>query len=130
MAILEREGELKEIVQVIGLEALQDVDRLAMETGRIIKEVFLRQSVFNEADAFCTMEKQYWMMKSIIAFYNRAKDALGRGAYLGKIIESPQTAKLMRMQDIPSDKFKERAEEMIREMDAGLGGIVLGEGKT
>jgi len=70
------------------------------------------------------------MMKSIIAFYNRAKDALGRGAYLGKIIESPQTAKLMRMQDIPSDKFKERAEEMIREMDAGLGGIVLGEGKT
>ena len=130
MAILEREGELKEIVQVIGLEALQDVDRLAMETGRIIKEVFLRQSVFNEADAFCTMEKQYWMMKGIIAFYNRAKDALGRGAYLGKIIESPQTAKLMRMQDIPSDKFKERAEEMIREMDAGLGGIVLGEGKT
>lgn len=130
MSILEREGELKEIVQVIGLEALQDVDRLTMETGRIIKEVFLRQSVFNEADAFCTMEKQYWMMKGIIAFYNRAKDALGRGAYLGKIIESPQTAKLMRMQDIPSDKFKERAEEMIREMDAGLGGIALGEGKT
>ena len=127
MTILEREGELKEIVQVIGLEALQDVDRLAMETGRIIKEVFLRQSVFNEADAFCTMEKQYWMMKSIIAFYNRAKDALGRGAYLGKIIESPQTAKLMRMQDIPSDKFKERAEEMIREMDVGLVKIAKGE---
>jgi len=115
---------------IMSILELQDVDRLAMETGRIIKEVFLRQSVFNEADAFCTMEKQYWMMKGIIAFYNRAKDALGRGAYLGKIIESPQTAKLMRMQDIPSDKFKERAVEMIREMDAGLGGIALGEGKT
>lgn len=117
MAILEREGELKEIVQVIGLEALQDIDRLTMEIGGVIKEVFLRQSVFNEADAFCTMEKQYWMMKSIITFYNKAKDALGKGTYLDKILGSPVMARLMRMQDIPSKGFKERAGEMIREMD-------------
>ena len=121
MAILEREGELKEIVQVIGLEALQDVDRLTMDVGKLIKEVFLRQSVFNEADAFCTMEKQYWMMKTIIAFYNRAKDALGKGAYLDKILSSPVMARLMRMQDVPSNVFKERAEEIIKEMEEGLG---------
>jgi len=120
MAILEREGELKEIVQVIGLEALQDVDRLTMDVGRLIKEVFLRQSVFNEADAFCTMEKQYWMMKTIIAFYNKAKDALGKGAYLDKILSSPVMARLMRMQDVPSNVFKEKAEEIIKEMEAGL----------
>jgi len=121
MAILEREGELKEIVQVIGLEALQDVDRLTMDVGKLIKEVFLRQSVFNEADAFCTMEKQYWMMKTIIAFYNKAKDALGKGAYLDKILSSPVMARLMRMQDVPSNVFKERAEEIIKEMEEGLG---------
>lgn len=117
MAILEREGELKEIVQVIGLEALQDRDRLTMEIGGVIKEVFLRQSVFNDADAFCTMEKQYWMMKSIIHFYNKAKEALSQGVYLEKLLTSPVITRLMRMQDVPSNLFKERAGEMIREMD-------------
>ena len=116
MAILEREGELKEIVQVIGLEALQDIDRLTMEIGGVIKEVFLRQSVFNDADAFCTMEKQYWMMKCIIQFYNKAKEALSKGVYLEKILSNPVAARLMRMQDIPSDAFKQRAVEMIKEM--------------
>ena len=117
MKMLEREGELKEIVQVIGLEALQDVDRLTMELGRIVKEVFLRQSVFNEADAFCTMEKQYWMMKCIIQFYNKAKDAIGKGVYLEKILASPVATRLMRMQDIPSNVFKQRAREIMREME-------------
>ena len=117
MAILEREGELKEIVQVIGLEALQDRDRLTMEIGGVIKAVFLRQSVFNDADAFCTMEKQYWMMKSIIQFYTKAKEALSHGTYLEKILGSSVMARLMRMQDVPSKGFKERAGEMIKEMD-------------
>ena len=121
MAILEREGELKEIVQVIGLEALQDIDRLTMEIGGVIKEVFLRQSVFNDADAFCTMEKQYWMMKCIIQFYNKAKEALSKGVYLEKILSNPVAARLMRMQDIPSDAFKQRAGEMIKEMEEGFG---------
>ncbi|MBI3398503.1 MAG: V-type ATP synthase subunit A [Deltaproteobacteria bacterium] len=120
MIILERESELKEVVQVIGLEALQDIDRLTMEMGRIIKEVFLRQSVFNEADAFCAMEKQYWMMKCILEFYQRAKKAIDEGAYLEKILASPIMTRLMRMQDIPSNVFKERAGEMIREIDIGF----------
>ena len=77
----------------------------------------MRQSVFNDADAFCTMEKQYWMMRCIIQFYNKAKEAIGQGAYLDKILGSPIISMLMRMQDIPSNLFKERAGEMIREMD-------------
>ncbi|HBR16556.1 MAG TPA: V-type ATP synthase subunit A, partial [Deltaproteobacteria bacterium] len=127
MKILEREGELKEVVQVVGLEALQDIDRLTMEMGRIVKEVFLRQNVFNDADAFCTMEKQYWMMRCIIEFYNKAKKALSGGIYLEKILSSPVIARLMRMQDIPSNVFKEKAEEMIREMEAGFGKIAEGK---
>ncbi|MBI5047971.1 MAG: V-type ATP synthase subunit A [Deltaproteobacteria bacterium] len=101
----------------------RDADRLTMELGRLVKEVFLRQSVFNDADAFCTMEKQYWMMKCIIEFYGRAKKALGEGTYLDKILASPIAARLMRMQDIPSNVFKQRAGEMIGEIDVGLGGM-------
>lgn len=114
LAILEREGELREVVQLIGLEALQDTDHLTMEVARIIKEVFLRQSIFNDADAYCTMEKQYWMMKCIGTFYTRAKEALQRGVYLEKILGDPVVTRLLRIQDIPCDLFKEKAEEIIK----------------
>jgi len=57
------------------------------------------------------------MMRCIIQFYNKAKEAIGQGAYLDKILGSPIISMLMRMQDIPSNLFKERAGEMIREMD-------------
>lgn len=118
MAILEKEGELKEVAQVIGFEAMQDIDRLALEMGRIVKELFLRQSVFNDADAFCTMEKQYWMMKSIIQLCKKTKEAVSRGVYLEKVLASPVIARIMRMPDIPSSLFKEKAGEIIREIDA------------
>lgn len=114
--ILEREGELKEVVQLIGLEALQDTDRLTMEAGRILKEVFLRQSIFHEADAYCTMDKQYWMMKCITSFYDRARDAIQRGVYLEKILGDPLIERLLRMQDIPSNLFKEKAKDLIEEV--------------
>lgn len=114
--ILEREGELREVVQLIGLEALQDADRLTMEAGRMIKEVFLRQSIFNEADAYCTMDKQYWMMKCIISFYDRAGDAIRRGIYLEKILGDPLIERLSRMQDIPSNLFKEKAKDLLEEV--------------
>lgn len=119
VALLQREGELKEVAQIVGLEAMQDTDQLTMEAGRIIKEIFLRQSIFNEKDAFCSMEKQYWMMMIIIQFYNKAKEGLGQGTYLEKIFSSPIIARLMRMQDIPSNVFKERAGEIMKELERG-----------
>lgn len=114
--ILEREGELREVVQLIGLEALQDADRLTMEAGRMIKEVFLRQSIFNEADAYCPMDKQHWMMRCILSFYDRARDAIRRGVYLEKILGDPLIERLSRLQDIPSNLFKEKAKDLLEEV--------------
>jgi len=116
LEILERDGELKEVVQLIGVEALQDLDRLTIEAGRMIKEVFLRQSIFNEADAYCTMEKQYWMMKCIVSFYERGRDAIQRGVYLEKILRDPLVDSLYRLQDIPIDLIRDRAKGLLEEV--------------
>lgn len=114
--ILAREGELREVVQLIGLEALQDADRLTMEACRMIKEVFLRQSIFNEADAYCTLDKQHWMTRCITSFYDRAQDAIRQGVYLEKILGDPLIERLSRMQDIPSNLFKEKAKAILEEV--------------
>jgi len=122
MALLQREGELKEIVQLIGLEALQDGDRFTMEMASILREGFLRQSIFHDVDAFCPAEKQYWMLKSILTFHDLGQKALRDGVLLERLLDSPVRMKLLRMVDIPGDGFAERAKEMIKEME-GIGNL-------
>lgn len=116
MALLQKEGELKEIVQLIGLEALQDSDRLTMEVASILREGFLRQSIFHEVDVFCPLEKQYWMLKSILTFHDLGQKALRDGVFLERILDGPVRMKLLRMVDIPADGFAEKAKEMIKEI--------------
>lgn len=116
MALLQKEGELKEIVQLIGLEALQDSDRLTMEVASILREGFLRQSIFHEVDVFCPLEKQYWMLKSILTFHDLGQKALRDGVFLERILDGPVRMKLLRMVDIPADGFAERAKEVIKEI--------------
>ena len=39
------------------------------------REAFLKQSVFNENDAFNTFEKQYWMLRAIFAYHDSAEES-------------------------------------------------------
>ncbi|MBI5970440.1 MAG: V-type ATP synthase subunit A [Deltaproteobacteria bacterium] len=110
LKLLQRETELKEIIQIIGVEALQESDRLMLEAAAIAREGFLKQSVFNEADAFNTFEKQYWMLKAIFTFLDAASEALKRGVYIEKLIESPLRAEIMGMKDLPNEGFAKKAE--------------------
>ena len=82
VAVLQKEGELKEIAQLVGIEALQDSDRLTLETGGILREVFLRQNVFSATDAFCPIDKQFRMLKCILSFYTVGLNALKDGLSL------------------------------------------------
>ena len=68
----------------------------------MIREDFLQQSAYHEIDSFCPLEKQYWMLKVILTFYDRTSEAMGKGISLNKIMKLPLKAEIGRM--------KERAE--------------------
>jgi len=78
-AILSREAGLQEVVQLVGPDALQDQERLVIECGKMIREYFLQQSAFSDVDASCSLEKAYWMIRGIRAFYEDAVAAVGGG---------------------------------------------------
>jgi len=124
--LLQREMELREIVQIIGVEALQESDRLTLEVATVARDAFLKQSVFNEADAFNMYEKQYWMLRAIFAFLDAAHVALKRGVFVEKIVESPLRMKLLAMQNVPNEKFREEAERLIDEIEMELTGMEPG----
>ena len=49
-ALLQREAELQEIVQLVGPDALQDAERLIIEVGKMLREDFLQQNAFSDID--------------------------------------------------------------------------------
>ena len=80
MSLLTEEAALEEIVQMVGMDALSPIDRLKMEAARSIREDFLHQNSFHEVDTYTPLRKQYLMMKLVVAFYELASEALGKGA--------------------------------------------------
>lgn len=72
MGILQEEAKLEEIVRLVGTEALSAKERLTLETAKSLREDFLFQNAFDSVDAYTPLEKQYWMLKSIMNVYTQA----------------------------------------------------------
>jgi len=99
MYLLQKEVELQEIVQLVGPDALPESEKAILEVTRMIREDFLQQSAYSDTDSFCPLDKQYWMLKVIIAFYERAGEAMNRGIPLTKILKIPVKADIGRMKE-------------------------------
>ena len=69
MALLQQEEELQEIVQMVGIDALQEQERIVLTVSKMVREHFLRQSAYSETDASCRPEKAYLMLKAFLAFH-------------------------------------------------------------
>ncbi len=103
MGALQRESELSEIVRLVGIESLSVPERVLMETARSIREDFLQQNAFNDADTFTSLDKQYRMLKTIMHFHHKATDAVDRGVPLKQIIEAPVRERIGRMKFLPEE---------------------------
>jgi V/A-type H+-transporting ATPase subunit A len=58
MRLLQKERELQDIVQLVGLDAVQDQERVVIESARLVREGFLRQSALSGVDASCPPKRR------------------------------------------------------------------------
>jgi V/A-type H+-transporting ATPase subunit A len=120
MYLLQKEVELQEIVQLVGPDALPESEKAILEVTRMIREDFLQQSAYHEIDSFCPLEKQYWMLKVILNFYNRTSEAMNRGVALNKILKLPLKQEIGRMKELADvGKIK----DLIGEIDKNIAGL-------
>ncbi len=117
LGLLQKAEELNEVVQLVGLDAIQDSDRITIDIENIIIEGFLRQSVFHDVDAFCTIEKQYWMMNVIFRYYDEALNALKRGVDIDKLLDNPCRTKLLRMVECRNEDMGKEAKVLTNEIE-------------
>ena len=84
-SVLQREDTLKEIVRLLGPEALPDEEKIILDVARMIKIGILQQNSFDEVDTYCSPEKQYKLLKLLVDFYNRGQQAIREGSSLANI---------------------------------------------
>jgi V/A-type H+-transporting ATPase subunit A len=104
--ILQREDTLKEIVRLLGPEALPDEEKIILEVARMIKIGLLQQNSFDDVDTFCSPEKQFKLMKLLVDFYNKGQQAIKEGASLADIRALPIITLLLKARmDVKDDEM-------------------------
>ncbi len=125
MTLLQEEAELEEIVKMVGMDALSAGDRLKMEAARSIREDFLHQNSFHEIDTYTSLKKQYMMMKLVIAYYEKAVEALKEGAGLNALIALPVREQIGRFKYVTEEnldvEYKNVNEQLHVEIANALG---------
>ena len=113
MRLLQDEAELQEIVQLVGMDALSAPDRLKLEAARSIREDFLHQNSFHEIDTYTPLEKQYLLMKLVLAYYNDATKALSHGADVEDLVRLPVRERIGRFKYTTPDAIEAEYESVL-----------------
>ena len=127
MKLLQQENELDEIVKLVGYDALSADDRLTLEAARAVREDFLQQNSFSDTDAYTPLAKQYGLLKVILAFYEKGKSAIEKGADAALIAELPVREDIGRLKNVSPDEFDKASAEIINKIDAQLEELVKGD---
>ncbi len=118
MALLQREVELLEIVQLVGPDALAEAQREVLAVARMLREDFLQQSAYHEIDRFCPLPKAYWMLRVILEFHRRAASGLEAGVSLERITALSVVAEIARMREWPTAQAQDKLKVLLRRIES------------
>ena len=123
MALLEDEDKLKEIVRLVGVDALSKEERMVLETSKSIREDFLHQNSFHEIDTYASMDKQFKMLRNILTFHQLGMQVLTRGGSLRTVIELPIRDEIARMRYVEETDIA-KLDELETKIKAELGKLL------
>ena len=120
MALLQREVELLEIVQLVGPDALAEAERAVLAVARMLREDFLQQSAYHQVDRFCPIKKTYWMLKVIMDFHHRTQSALKVGLPFERITALPVSSDIARMKELEVEESEEEIKALMNRVSNGF----------
>jgi len=119
--ILQKDAELQEIVQLVGLDALSDQERVTLDVAKMITEDYLQQSAFHDIDGSCPVDKQFKMLNLLVDYYDYGLNALNKGMNLTSVIENPLKDEISRMKEIPHDEAGNKIDDLRKRIQEHLG---------
>ncbi len=113
MGLLQQEAELQEVVQLVGYDALPEKEKNVLDIARILREDFLQQSAFDEIDQYCSIRKQYGMLKCIVELGRAQSIALDNGISMSQLQNMSVRQKISRMKEVKENEFPAYFEETL-----------------
>jgi V/A-type H+-transporting ATPase subunit A len=120
ISIMQREARLERVVKLVGADVLPDSQRLILEAAGVFKNAFLQQNAFDEVDAFCVAEKQYWMLKIIVDFYRLGSEAIKKGGTLVGLRKLKVMRDIMQMKHEYPNEEAEKLEELHKKLERSI----------
>ena len=119
--VLDEEAELKEIVQLVGKDALPEDQQLTLEVARYLREAYLQQNAFHPTDTFCPPEKTYLILTAIKTLNDEAFKALEAGVPVEDIVAIESAPQINRIG--VQEEYEAYIDELTDEMAEELRGL-------
>ncbi|HHY96528.1 MAG TPA: V-type ATP synthase subunit A [Acholeplasma sp.] len=116
MTLLQEEASLQEIVRLVGIDALGSSDRLKLLVAQMIREDYLHQNAFHEVDTYSSLNKQFQLMKMILTFNEKGKEAIQNGIHFKQIDKLPIREKIGRFKYVKETDVNQVAQDIHLEM--------------
>ena len=124
LKILQVENELEEIVKLVGMDALSAGDRLTLEVARSVREDFLQQNAFNIDDSYSPLQKQYKLLKAILAYNEKSKKAIEQGADIELLSNIPVRETIGRLKSVPLEEFDQALKDVLSALDSQIDEVI------
>jgi V/A-type H+-transporting ATPase subunit A len=118
--ILDEEGELEEIVQLVGKDALPDDQQLTLEVAKYLREAWLQQNALHDVDRYSPPEKTFRILEGIKTFSDEAFEALEAGVPVEEIQSIEAAPRLNRVGTTPDDEADEFVADIEDEIKSQL----------
>ena len=123
MQILQTESELRNIVQLVGADALPDHERIVLDIGKIIRENFLFQNAYDEIDTFSSMKKQFLML-DVILYFNDLAQKTAKQISADKIIGMKIKQNIAKMREIKDSEFNNYVENLKKDIKISFDDLI------
>jgi V/A-type H+-transporting ATPase subunit A len=118
LELLQRDRELREIAELVGPDALLDVDRLLLEVAALVREAVLGQSAYDPNDAHSSLEKTHRLATLALAVHRAGRVALERGVTFEQLDLATVRRHLMALRRAGPADIPARASEVQAALEA------------
>jgi V/A-type H+-transporting ATPase subunit A len=85
LELLQHDRELREVAGLVGPDALEDRDRLVLESARLLRDLLIGQSAYDAADASSPLGKTHALAAMILGFHRAGCRAIEGGGTIGGV---------------------------------------------
>jgi len=120
MRLLQEEANLQEIVRLVGIDALSKSERLVLEAARSLREDFLYQDAMHPFDTYCSVNKRYMLIKTIMDFYYKSKELIKKDIDIEELFKLPVREKIARSRLVEEAQINDHFRKIEEELESQL----------